>query len=259
MARPIIFSTMAEAVADISDGASLMIAGFGPGMAWNLLAALYDQGATDLTTISNAIGNITDIKRLRGLPEMVDEGRVKRAIASFTLPARPNQKGAGEDLARAGKMQMELVPQGTLAERIRAGGAGIPAFFTPTGVGTLLAEGKEYREFGGRGYLMEEALFADFALLRAWKADDAGNLIYRRSARNYNPIMATAAQCTIVEVEEPILPAGSIDPDLIHTPGIHVDRLVQIPEDGVFAVDRREIVAAQEAMAKRAAEESARK
>ena len=142
-------------------------------------------------------------------------------------------------------MEAELSPQGTLAERIRAGGAGIPAFYTPAAVGTLLAEGRETRFFNGREYLLEEALFADYAFIRAWKADTAGNLIYRLAARNFNPIMAMAARNVIVEVEQPIVPAGELDPDTIHTPGIYVNSLVQIPPDGIFAVNRQRMVGVQ--------------
>ncbi len=249
MARPTIYATMNEVVADFPDGVMLMIAGFGPGMAWNLLTALYEQGAADLTTVSNTIGYASHREDMKGLAELVQEGRVRKAIASFTTSSRPTHGSAGEDLVRAGEMEMEVVPQGTLAERIRAGGAGIPAFYTPAGIGTAIADGKEYREFDGRGYIMERALFADYALIRAWKADEAGNLIYRRAARNFNPIMAMAARCTIVEVEQPIVPAGALDPDQIHTPGVYVHRLVQITEDGIFGVDRRALVRAYQARA----------
>ncbi|MCA9857529.1 MAG: CoA transferase subunit A, partial [Dehalococcoidia bacterium] len=141
-------------------------------------------------------------------------------------------------LIRSGEVEAELVPQGTLAERIRAGGAGIPAFYTPAAVGTRLAEGRETRDFDGRTYLMETALFADYSFIRAYKADTAGNLVFRRSARNFNPIMAMAARCTIVEVEQPIVEAGEIDPDQVHTPGIFVHRLVHIPTGGVLRVAR---------------------
>ncbi len=137
-----------------------------------------------------------------------------------------------------GKLKAEIVPQGTLAERIRAGGSGIPGFYTPAGIGTQVAEGKEVRSFNGRDYLLETALTADYTFIRAWKADKAGNLIYRRAARNFNPIMAMAATTTIVEVEQPIVEIGELDPDHIHTPGVYVQRLVKIPEDGTFVVRR---------------------
>jgi 3-oxoacid CoA-transferase A subunit len=219
---------MDEAVKDFPDGATLMIPGFGPGTPINLMAALWRQGARDLTCISNGIGFAATDERLRGLGDMILAGRVKRVIAAFTASPRPSRTGTAEELIRAGMLKAELVPQGTLAERIRAGGAGIAAFYSPTGVGTLVAQGKEHREFDGRMHVLERGLFADVAFIRAWKADTAGNLIYRRAARNFNPIMAMAARLTIVEVELPIVPAGEIDPDQVHTPGIYVDRLVQI-------------------------------
>jgi len=245
MARPTIFATMQEAVADIPDGSSLMIPGFGPGSPWNLMTALYRQGAKDLTTISNGVGFPTGSPDMRSMGDLVMEGRVKKVIAAFTASTRPSRAGTAEDLIRSGAMEAELTPQGTLAERIRAGGAGIPAFYTPAAVGTLLAEGRETRVFNGREYLLEEALFADYAFIRAWKADTAGNLIYRLSARNFNPIMAMAARNVIVEVEQPIVPAGELDPDTIHTPGIYVNSLVQIPPDGIFAVTRQRMVGVQ--------------
>ena len=240
MRQPVVYESMADAVADIPDGVSLMIPGFGgAGSPWNLLTALYHQGATDLTSISNGIGFATGRDDVRALGDFVEAGRVKKSIASFTAATRPSRPGIAEVMVREGAMEAELTPQGTLAERIRSGGAGIPAFYTPAGAGTRIAEGKEVRSFDGRDYLLETALLADYAFIRAWKADTAGNLIYRRAARNFNPIMAMAAACTIVEVEEPIVPAGELDPDHIHTPGLYVHRLVQIPEDGLFWVDRR--------------------
>jgi 3-oxoacid CoA-transferase A subunit len=239
MLRAQIYDTMTEAVADIPNDVSLMLPGFGgAGSPLNLITALFHQGATGLTCISNGIGLATGRDDVRALGDFVEAGRVKKAIASFTASTRPSRPGIAEVKVRDGTMEAELTPQGTLAERIRAGGSGIPAFYTPTGVGTRIAEGKELRPFDGRDYLLETALFADYAFIRAWKADTAGNLIYRRAARNYNPIMSMAAACTIVEVEEPIVPAGELEPDHIHTPGIYVDRLVQIPEDGLFWVDR---------------------
>ena len=247
MPRPVISASMAEAVADVHDGAMIMLPGFGPGSPWNLITALYAQGATDLTTVSNGVGFPTGDPNIRSAGDLVAEGRVKKVIASFTASTRPSRAGTAEQMIREGQMEAELSPQGTLAERIRSGGAGIPAFYTPTGVDTLIAEGKEVRSFNGRDYLLEEALFADFAFIRAWKADTAGNLIYRLAARNFNPIMAMAAKTTIVEVEQPIVPAGELDPDSIHTPGIYTTRLVQIPEDGIFAVNRQRLVGAQAA------------
>lgn len=234
MTRTHIVESMDAAVADIPDGATLMIPGFGPGGPVNLMAALFRQGATGLTTISNGVGMAATDERMRGLGDLVLSGRVKKVIAAFTASPRPSRVGTAEELVRSGVLEAELVPQGTLAERIRAGGAGVPAFYSPAGVGTLTAVGKEHREFDGRVHVLEHALFADVALIRAWKADTAGNLVYRRAARNFNPIMAMAARLTIVEVELPIVPAGEIDPDQVHTPGIYVHRLVQIPPGGVI-------------------------
>lgn len=239
MARPMICATMAEAVADIPDGIMLLIPGFGPGTPLNLLTALYHQGATHLTAVSNGIGfpsSSTDGRK--GLGELIADGRVKKVIAAFTAPTHPSQAGPAVELIRVGKLQAELVPQGTLAERVRAGGAGIPAVYLPAGVGTLLAEGKEHREFDGEMYTLERAIFADYAFIRAWRADTAGNLIYRLAARNFNPVFATGARHTIVEVEEPIVPAGTLRPDEIHTPGVYVERLVQIPPEGYFHNER---------------------
>ena len=237
MKPPIIYDTMAEAVDDFADGSSLMIPGFGPGTTWNLMRALYHQGATDLITISNGIGFGTD-PELVNAGNFISDGRVKEVIAAFTASTHPSSVSAGEELIRAGKLKAEIVPQGTLAERIRAGGSGIPGFYTPAGIGTQVAEGKEVRSFNGRDYLLETALTADYTFIRAWKADKAGNLIYRRAARNFNPIMAMAATTTIVEVEQPIVEIGELDPDHIHTPGVYVQRLVKIPEDGTFVVRR---------------------
>ena len=247
MRYPVVCKTMAEAVEGFRDGASLMIAGFaGAGSPLNLMNALYYQGAKDLTTISNGVGFPSTRDDAMGLGDLVVEGRVRKVIAAFTASTRPSRPGTAEQLIRDGSMEAELTPQGTLAERIRAGGAGIPAFFTNAGAETLLAEGKEQRTFDDRVYVLESALFADYAFIRAWKADDAGNLIYRHSARNFNAIMAMAAACTIVEVEEPIVPAGELDPDHIHTPGLYVHRLVRIPEDGIIHLDRTAMQTARE-------------
>jgi 3-oxoacid CoA-transferase A subunit len=233
-----IYPDMREAVAQIQDGATLMIPGFGPGTPWNLMKALYDQGTSGLTLISNNVGFPSGDPEVRTVADFVASDRVAKVIASFTASPRPSRVSVAEEKVYAGTMQAEAVPQGTLAERIRAGAAGIPAFYTPTAVGTLLAEGREVREFNGRKYLLEEALFADVTFVRAWKADELGNLIYRRAARNYNPVMAMAARTVIVEVEQPIVRAGELDPDHIHTPGVYVTGMVQIPPDGVFVVDR---------------------
>ena len=234
-----ICATVDEAVGDVPENASIMVPGFGPGAPLNLIGALHRQGARGLTIIANGAG-IAGSGNVTTHANLIADGRVRKLVASFTASPHPSRAGVAEELAQSGAMEVELVPQGTLAERIRAGGAGIPAFYTPTGAGTLLAAGKRTEEFGGRTYLMEHALTADFAFIRAWKADTAGNLVYRLAARNYNPIMAMAARCVIVEVEQPIQPAGSIPPDEIHTPGVYVHRLVQIPPDGTFAVHRRQ-------------------
>lgn len=226
-----------EAVADIPDGATLMIDGFaGPGgTAQNLIRALRDHGAKELTIISNTAGlaSVIGFGTLPGdrpvdIGILVDNAQVKKVVASFPVSPSPSRPTSFEQAYREGKVDLELVPQGTLAERIRAGGAGIPAFYTPTAVGTLLAEGKESRRFGDRDYLLETALTADFALLRAHKADTLGNVVYRGTSRNFNGVMATAARVTIVEVDEIVEPGG-LDGGDIHTPGIYVNRIVQIP------------------------------
>ena len=241
MPRPKICSSMAEAVADIPDDIMLLIPGFGPGTPINLLTAFCDHStAKGLTTVSNGAGNAGPpaADGRKGLAELVDAGRVRKVIAAFTAPTHPSRPSQVRDMIAAGTLEAELVPQGTLAERVRAGGAGIPAFYTPTGVGTLLAEGKETREFDGETYVMERAILADYAFIRAWKADVNGNLVYRLAARNFNPIFAMGAKHTIVEVEEPILPAGAIPADQVHTPGVYVERMVQIPPDGYFRMLR---------------------
>jgi len=235
-----IFASFEDALRDIPNGASILVAGFaGPGSPHNLLVSLYELGTTDLTLIANSIGGGSGLPRPGqvSLGSFVEQRRVKKAVAAFTASTHPSQRSALEEQNQAGLVETEITPQGTLADRIRAGGSGIPAFYTPAGVGTEVAEGKEHRVFNGRTYLMEEAITADYALLRAWKADHFGNLIYRRSARNFNPIMAMAATCTIVEVEE-IVETGTLDPDAIHTPGVWVHRLEQIPPDGIFQLER---------------------
>ncbi|MGH2588290.1 MAG: CoA transferase subunit A [Dehalococcoidia bacterium] len=247
-------STFAEAVQEIPNGASILVGGFGPGTPWNLLAALYHQGATDLTMIANNAISPAVLQNADGMvthTTLIEAGRVRRFIASFTAGAHPSQPSPVEALAAAGKLEAELVPQGTLAERIRAGGAGIPAFYTPTGAGTEIARGKEQRDFNGRTYLLEEAITADYAFLRAWKADTFGNLVFRLAQRNYNPIMAMAARCTIVEVEEPIVAEGELDPDHVHTSGIFVQHMIEIPPppEGVLHVARRGAAAAAHASA----------
>ena len=242
MPRPMICTSMAEAIAGIPDGIMLLIPGFGPGTPINLMTALCDSGtATGLTCVTNGVGNPPGVATdgRKGLAELIAAGRVRKVIAAFTAPTHPSQPSPVRDMIVAGTLEAELVPQGTIAERVRAGGAGIPAFYTPTGVGTLLAEGRETREFDGETYLLERAILADYAFIRAWKADEVGNLVFRLAARNFNPIFAMGARHVIVEVEEPILPAGAIPPDQVHTPGVYIERLVQIPPDGYFRMIRR--------------------
>ncbi len=205
------------AVADIPDGATLMLGGFGLcGIPENCIAALLKKGVKNLTCISNNAG-VDDF----GIGLMLQRKQVKKMISSYV--------GENEEFERqllSGELEVELIPQGTLAERIRAGGAGIPAFFTPAGYGTEVATGKESREFDGKMYLMETWLKADFSIVKAWKGDTAGNLIYKGTARNFNPMMATAGKITIAEVEE-LVPAGQLDPNTIHTSGVFVHRIFQ--------------------------------
>ena len=203
------------------DGMTVMAGGFGLcGIPENLIAALRDTRVKGITVISNNAG-VDGF----GLGQLLETRQIRKMISSYV--------GENKEFERqylAGELQLEFNPQGTLAERIRAGGAGIPAFFTATGVGTLVAEGKEVREFDGRQYVMETGLVADLSIVKAWKADERGNLVFRKTARNFNPMMATAGKVTVVEVEQ-IVPTGSLDPDGIHTPGIYVDRIVQtVPE-----------------------------
>ncbi len=213
--------TAAEAVAGVRDGATVMVGGFGPaGQPLHLLQALLDSGAGDLTVVSNNAGNGDT-----GLAALVGAGRVRRMVCSFPRQADSHHF---DRRYRAGEIELELVPQGVLAERIRAGGAGIGAFFTPTGYGTPLAEGKEVRELDGRMQVLETALRADLALVRAHRADGLGNLVYRRTARNFGPVMAAAATTTAVEVAE-LVGTGSIDPETVVTPGLYVDRVVVVP------------------------------
>src|SRR5712672_447456 len=205
-----------EAVRDVKDGSMIMVGGFGlRGNPSDLIDALVRKGVQNLTTVSNNAG-VDEY----GLGKLLQTGQIKKHIGSYV-----GENKVFERLVLTGKVQLELNPQGTLAERIRAGGAGIPAFFTPTGVGTLVAEGKEVREFDGRQYVMERALKADFALVKAWKADRWGNLIFRKTARNFNPMMATAARITIAEVEEIVEP-GQLDPDGVHVASVYVKRIV---------------------------------
>jgi 3-oxoacid CoA-transferase len=207
----------AEAVRDIPAGASIMVSGFGLcGIPENLIAALREQGARDLTLISNNAGT-NDF----GITFLLQNRQVKKMISTYV-----GENKVFEKMALAGEIEVELNPQGTFAERMRAGGAGIPAFFTPTGYGTLIAEGKEVRWFGGRPHVMESALRADYAFVKAWKGDPLGNLVYRRTTRNFAPMMAMAARTTVAEVEQ-LVPAGALDPDAVATPGIFVQRIFQ--------------------------------
>ncbi len=201
----------------VFDGMTVMSGGFGlSGTPENLIAALQKAGTKDLTVVSNNCG-----AEGFGLWKLLNNGQIKKMISSYV-----GENKLFERLYLDGKLELELNPQGTLAERIRAGGAGIPAFFTPTGVGTVVAEGKPVEEFDGRQYVRERWLKADVALVRAWKADPEGNLVYRKTARNFNSVMATAGKVTIVEVEH-IVAAGDLDGDAVHTPGIFVDRIIQ--------------------------------
>jgi 3-oxoadipate CoA-transferase alpha subunit len=213
-------SSVSDAVAGIGDGATVMIGGFGAaGMPAELIDALIEQGARGLTIINNNAGNGET-----GLAALLKEGRVRKIVCSFP---RQVDSQVFDTLYRAGEIELELVPQGNLAERIRAAGAGIGAFYTPTGYGTLLANNKETREIDGRHYVLEYPIRADFALIKAERADRWGNLVYRKTARNFGPIMASAAACTIAQVSS-IVPLGSLDPEAIVTPGIFVRRVVAV-------------------------------
>jgi 3-oxoacid CoA-transferase A subunit len=232
-----IYSSCQEAVADIPDGAVIMIDGFGGpgGMPQNLLLALRDQGARNLTIIGNTTGlggtfGTQPGKSYIDPSILVENGQVKKAIASFPVSPSPSRPTAFEKLYVQGKVELELVPQGTLAERIRAGGAGLGGFYTPTGVGTPVEEGKEKRIINGKEYLFELPLTADYALLKAYKADKLGNLVYRGTSRNFNAVMAPAARITIVEVDEIVEP-GELDPEVIVTPGIFVQRIVKVSRE----------------------------
>ena len=205
------------AIEKLWDGATILMGGFGTcGNAENLIQAVIRKGTKDLTCVSNNVGT-PDF----GLGLLVSERRVRRLICSF-----PGQNKACQQQVLDGEIEIELNPQGTLVERLRAGGAGIPAFYTPTGVGTVVADGKEVREFNGKKYLLERALHGDFAFIKAWKGDRWGNLVYRKTARNFNPVWATAADYVIAEVEE-LVELGELDPDGIHTPGIFVNAIFQ--------------------------------
>src|ERR1700681_1793819 len=204
-----------EAIRDVGDGSVIMLGGFGLcGIPENLIRALAKKGSKNLTTISNNAG----VDGL-GAGLLLSAGQIRWHIGTYV-----GENKLLESMVLAGKIQLDLVPQGTFSERIRAAGAGIPAFFTPTGVGTMVADGKEAREFDGRTYIMERALKADFAFIKAWKGDRWGNLVYRKTARNFNPMMATAAKITIAEVEHLVEP-GELDPEMVHTPSVFVKRI----------------------------------
>jgi 3-oxoadipate CoA-transferase alpha subunit len=220
-----IVSSVTDAVADIHDGATVMIGGFGTaGMPAELIDGLIAQGAKELTIVNNNAGNGET-----GLAALLKARRVRKILCSFP---RQVDSHVFDALYRAGEIELELVPQGNLAERIRAGGAGIGAFFTPTGYGTQLAEGKETRSIDGRGYVLEYPIHADYALIKADRADRWGNLVYRKTARNFSPVMASAAKCTIAQVNE-VVELGALDPEAIVTPGIHVRRVVQVRRSSI--------------------------
>jgi 3-oxoadipate CoA-transferase alpha subunit len=233
--------SVADAVAGIEDGSTVMIGGFGrAGQPVELIDALIEQGAGDLTVVSNNAGNGD-----AGLAALVGSGRVKRIVCSFP---RQSDSYIFDAKYRAGEIELELVPQGNLAERIRAAGAGIGGFYTPTGVGTLVAEGKETRTIDGREYLLEYPIRADWALISAFQADRWGNLVYRKTARNFGPVMASAARTTVVQVDE-IVELGSLDPEAVVTPGLFVDRVVAVGQrawlrDGQFVGEPATEVAA---------------
>lgn len=209
-------STIAASIADVHDGATLLVGGFGlVGIPENLILGLRDKGVRDLTIISNNCG-VDDF----GLGLLLETRQIRKMIASYV-----GENAEFERQFLSGELEVELNPQGTLAERIRAGGAGIPAFYTPAGCGTSIAEGKEVRTFNGKDYLLETALTADFALIKAWRGDTIGNLVYRQTARNFNPMMAAAGRMTIAEVEELVAP-GDLDPNFIHTPSVYVQRII---------------------------------
>ncbi|GAA2032378.1 3-oxoacid CoA-transferase subunit A [Yaniella flava] len=227
-----IVKTAADAVANISDGSTVLMGGFGDaGQPMELIEALLESGATDLTVVNNNAGQAD-----AGLALLIKERRVNKIICSF-----PRQKDSWhfDEAYRAGDIELELVPQGNLAERLRAAGAGIGAFFTPTGYGTMLAEGKEVREINGRNYVLEYPIHGDVALIKAFKADEKGNLVYRKTARNFGPMMATAAKQTIVQIEE-IVPTGAIDPENVVTPSIYTDVMVALETESTALAAREQ-------------------
>ena len=249
MARNKLAAGFAEAVAGIPDGASIAFGGFaGPGTPYNLIRALLEQGAKNLTCVANTTGG-AHVPRMPDVGMLVENGQVRKVVCSFTAATRPTDVLPFARFHEAGEVEAELVPQGTLAERLRAGGAGIPAFYTATGVGTQVAEGglpwrynadgsvglgspaKEVRRFGDRDFVLEAAITCDFGLIRAWQGDRHGNLVYRAAARNFNPMCAAAGRVTIAEVEELVEP-GVIEAEAVHTPGIFVHRVVVVGPEG---------------------------
>ena len=231
MSRVAILGSALEAVAGIGDGATVLVGGFGSaGQPVALIEALLEGGASELTVVSNNAGNGEF-----GLAALIREGRVRKIVCSFP---RQSDSWHFDQAWRAGAIELELVPQGNLAERIRAAGAGIGAFFTPTGFGTPLADGKETRVIDGRGYLLEYPLRGDVALIAAYKADELGNLVYRKTARNFGPIMAAAAKTTVAQVDE-IVPVGALDPEHVVTPCLYVDRVVCVDRNLAMSGDTR--------------------
>jgi 3-oxoacid CoA-transferase subunit A len=223
-----ILNSFTEAVRDIPDGATIIVGGFGLcGIPEHAILALRDRGTKNLTIVSNNCG-VDDW----GLGILLANKQIKKMVSSYV-----GENKIFEQQFLSGQIEVELVPQGTLAERIRAGGAGIPGFYTATGVGTPIADGKPHKEFNGRTYILEQGIVGDFALVKAWKADCLGNLVYRKTARNFNPLAATAGKVTIVEAEE-IVDVGELDPDNIHTPGIYVQRVLR-GEDYEKRIERR--------------------
>jgi 3-oxoacid CoA-transferase A subunit len=216
-----VVASAADAVRDVKNGATLVVGGFGLcGIPENLINALVASGVNDLTCVSNNAG-VDDW----GLGLLLQTRQIRKMVSSYV-----GENAEFERQFLAGELEVEFVPQGTLAERMRAGGAGIPAFFTPAGFGTVVAEGKETREFDGKHYVMERGIVGDFSLVAAWKADRLGNLVYRKTARNFNPMAATAGKICVAEVEE-LVEVGEIDPDGVHTPGIFVHRVVVAPRE----------------------------
>jgi 3-oxoacid CoA-transferase subunit A len=214
-----VVSSVEEALKGVGDNMTILVGGFGLcGIPENLIKGLRDSGAKGLTCVSNNAG-VDDF----GLGLLLQTRQIKKMLSSYV-----GENATFEKQYLSGELELEFCPQGTLAERLRAGGAGIPAFFTPTGVGTIVAEGKEVRNFEGRDYVMERGITGEFALVKAWKADTFGNLIFRKTSRNFNPMIATAGKITVAEVEE-IVPLGALDPDQIHTPGVFVQRIFKAP------------------------------